>query len=290
LETTLVVAIGDIHGRFHRVQDWLAELERSLGRPLDLIVAVGDVEAFQQADDHRRKATKRTMPAEFADVVAGARPMQRRLWFVAGNNEDFEALEAMPEGGELAPNVTYLGRVGTRELHGLKLAYLSGIYAPRHYDTPRAPITSRETAKQAGYFRKPEVESLYPSKDIDLMLVHEWPRGLFARNAQGRVDRPWMGNPVTRTLAEKVKPQWLLCGHSHQPHAATLVSEGVATKVACLDQSAKPDGALFWIEYQGHKAVRAGWGTSGQPAWSEGQGWSSADAPKVAAEPSPKAR
>ena len=31
-----------------------------------------------------------------------------------------------PEGGELAPNVHYLGRYGCRTLHGLKVAYLSG--------------------------------------------------------------------------------------------------------------------------------------------------------------------
>jgi lariat debranching enzyme len=285
LGTTLVAAIGDIHGRFHRVQDWLAELEANLGRAVDFTVAVGDVEAFQHADDQRRKATKRQMPAEFSDVASGSRAMRRPLYFIGGNNEDFEALEAMTEGGELAPNVTYLGRTGVRAIGGVRLGFLSGIYAPRYYDTPRVPITSRETAKQAGYFRKPETDALSLAKDIDLLLVHEWPRGLFARNAQGKVDRPWMGNPITRSVIERVRPPWVLCGHSHQPHAATLSFEGVPTRVACLDQAAKPDGGVLWLEFDAHRAVRAGWGVSGKPAWAEGQPWTAERAPKPSAEP-----
>ena len=65
-DTALIVGVGDIHGRFHRVRTWLDALERALERQVDAVLAVGDVEAFPTADDHRRKAAKRTMPAEFA--------------------------------------------------------------------------------------------------------------------------------------------------------------------------------------------------------------------------------
>ncbi|HET7042205.1 MAG TPA: hypothetical protein VFI13_09295, partial [Gemmatimonadales bacterium] len=68
--TRLVVGVGDIHGRFHRVQQWLAALEGALGHDADLVFAVGDVEAFINAEDHRRKAAKRAMPAEFADIAS----------------------------------------------------------------------------------------------------------------------------------------------------------------------------------------------------------------------------
>src|SRR5438552_6571956 len=93
----LTVGIGDIHGRFHRVQEWLAALEAALGRPIDLAFAVGDVEAFATADDHRRKAAKRTMPAEFAEYADARRQLHRPLYFIGGNNEDFEALHSMQQ-------------------------------------------------------------------------------------------------------------------------------------------------------------------------------------------------
>ena len=67
----LIVGVGDIHGRFQRVEQWLAQLEEARGRPVDLVFAVGDVEAFTQSEDHRRKAAKRGMPAEFAEYAAG---------------------------------------------------------------------------------------------------------------------------------------------------------------------------------------------------------------------------
>lgn len=282
--SALVVGVGDIHGRFHRVQEWLAALEQSLGRAIDFAFAVGDVEAFQQADDHRRKAVKRQMPAEFAEYAAGVRAPYRPLYFIGGNNEDFEALEALPDGGEIAPGFTYLGRSGTRRIGPLEVAYLSGIYAPRFVTQPRLPPTNRDTLKQAGYFRLPEIEALSQVHRPDLMLTHEWPRGLFPRNAAGKVERPWMGNPLTRKLVEAVQPQWLWCGHSHQPHAATLpLGPGAQTFVACLDQASKPETAIFWLEWKAGHAERAGWGISGQPIWKRGQPWDAACAPRAGA-------
>ena len=34
-DTALIVGVGDIHGRFHRVRAWLDALERALDRPID---------------------------------------------------------------------------------------------------------------------------------------------------------------------------------------------------------------------------------------------------------------
>lgn len=282
--SALVVGIGDIHGRFHRVQEWLALLEQSLGRAIDLAFAVGDVEAFQRADDHRRKAVKRQMPAEFAEYAQGARTPYRPLYFIGGNNEDFETLERMPGGGELSPGFIYLGRSGARRFDGLEVAFLSGIYAPKYVDQERVPPANRDTIKQAGYFRLPELAALADVHRPQLMLTHEWPRGLFARNAAGKVERPWMGNPLTRKLVEAVQPQWLWCGHSHQAHAVTLTfGPGASTHVVCLDQASRPETAVFWMEWGKGQALRAGWGVGGEVAWTAGQPWDPSRAPRPGA-------
>jgi lariat debranching enzyme len=281
-DSLLIAGVGDIHGRFHRVEEWLDALEAARGRPVDLVLAVGDVEAFRMADDHRRKAAKRGMPAEFADYADGVRTMKRPLYFIGGNNEDFEALHDMPEGFSLAPNVHYLGRAGLKEVQGLRVGYLSGIHAPRFYEQPLKRPRSLDTAKQAGYFRASEVEKIQALRDVDLLLVHEWPRGLPQRAQEREVPPPgralpsyWIGNPITRRLVETVHPRWVLCGHSHRAFAVSLGHQGsrTPTRVVCLDQAAKPEEAVFWMELRGRDVQCAGWGTSGHVSWRAGETW-----------------
>jgi predicted phosphodiesterase len=280
---SLIVVIGDIHGRFHRVREWIAALESARGRAASLVLSVGDIEAFVAADDQRRKAAKRAMPAEFADYVSGRCSFERPLYFIGGNNEDFEALHPLHNGGPIAPQMHYLGRYGERTLNQLKVAYLSGIYAPRYVDKPLLLPVTPEGCRQAGYFRTTEINALAAlSKMPEIMLAHEWPRGLAAR--PGAVARgvfrelrayqtPWIGNGATRGLVETIRPKWLFCGHSHVAFAGVIAHEKGQTNVACLDQAGRSDGAVFWLEYAGSKAVSAGWGTSGTECWRANEIW-----------------
>ncbi|HTS80478.1 MAG TPA: metallophosphoesterase [Myxococcaceae bacterium] len=272
-DTALIVGVGDIHGRFHRVRTWLDTLEQTLGRAADAVLAVGDVEAFATADDHRRKAAKRTMPAEFAAFARGESRMPRPFYFIGGNNEDFESLHLLSGGGEVAPGVHYLGRVGAATIAGVRVAWLSGIYAPKWLETPLEAPTTAATRKQAGYFRRPEVDRLRREAGVELLLTHEWPRGLFARTP-GKPVRPWMGNPLTRSLVDELQPGWLLCGHSHERFAATVHHPGgKQTRVACLDEAAEPDGAVLWMEWSGGQVLRVGWGIDGHVSWTPAQPW-----------------
>ena len=277
--TKLLVAVGDIHGRFQRVEAWLAQLEAALGREADAVLAVGDVEAFRREGDPRRKVAKRGMPAEFAAYAEGDRRFPRPLYFIGGNNEDFEALHDKPQGFELAHNVHYLGRVGERTVAGVRVGFLSGIHAPRFFEQPLLRPRSLDTAKQAGYFRAAEVERALRLRDVDVLLLHEWPRGLVPRPAPGAPPpaRPlpsnWIGNPITRRVVESVRPGWALCGHSHRGFAASLGPPAHPVRIACLDQAARADEAVFWLEYEGRRALRAGWGLTGEVAWRAGEPW-----------------
>ena len=127
------------------------------------------------------------------------------------------------------------------------------------------------------------MEKVAALRDMDLLLVHEWPRGLPQRAQERDVPPPgrtlpsyWIGNPITRRLVETVHPKWVLCGHSHRAFAVTLGGGGTRpqTRVACLDQAARPEESVFWMEFQGREVVCAGWGISGQVSWRAGQPWS----------------
>ena len=279
----LVAAVGDVHGRFFRVEEWIDTLEQSRGERVAAVLSVGDVETFSTADDHRRKATKRTMPAEFAAYARGERTMARPFYFVGGNNESFEELDALPNGGELVPHVTYLGRAGVRDVAGLRVAFLSGIFAPTRFHRPRLPASSAETNKQAGYFRREDVDVACAVAGADMLLLHEWPRGIAGPEsavavvgARGIRRSHWtqMGNPHAAVLVTRLRPAWVLCGHIHVPHAATLRWDGGAeTKVVCLDQATRSDGGLVWFDLDGSSVRQMGGGTSGEVSWTAGEPW-----------------
>jgi lariat debranching enzyme len=279
----LVAAVGDVHGRFFRVEEWIDALEQSRGEKVAAVLCVGDVETFATPDDHRRKATKRNMPAEFAAYATGEREMARPFYFVGGNNESFEELDLMPDGGDLATKVTYLGRAGSRTIEGVRVGYLSGIYAPTRYFRPRVPACNAETNKQAGYFRKEDVDAACAIPGADLLMLHEWPRGIAGVEsavavvgARGirRAHWPQVGNPYAALLVTRLRPPWVLCGHIHVPHAATLYwDNGATTRVACLDQATRSDGGLLWMNMDGPVVREVGWGTSGEVAWREGDPW-----------------
>jgi hypothetical protein len=184
----------------------------------------------------------------------------------------------MPEGGDLPGGCHYLGRAGVRTMSGLTVAYLSGIMAPKHFERPLEPPRTKDTHKQAGYYRKPEVVKMVAeARDVDLLLVHEWPKGLIRRSREQSLRAyrmPWIGSPVTREVLERVRPAWLWAGHSHVPYATTFRHpDGQVTRVACLDQAARPEGAVFWLELEGRQALRAGWGITGEVAWSRDGNW-----------------
>jgi lariat debranching enzyme len=286
-----IAVIGDIHGRFHRVHQWLATLESSLAAPLDLVLAVGDIEAYGDPARHRERAARRAMTPEFAGYANGEHSAHRPVHFIGGNNEDFATLHAHPKGATFPGGVHYLGRVGDATLAGLHVAWLSGIHAPRWVDTPLLAPATPDLIKQAGYFRRDEIDAARTVRDVDVMLVHEWPRGLVARaraekhgiHRRLRAYRfPWIGNPLTRELVAAVEPAWLFCGHSHIALATAIEhASGRHTNVACLDQAARPDGAIFWLEWSRGSAKRAGWGIDGNECWRAGETWDESRTPSV---------
>ena len=268
----LLAALGDIHGRFERVEGWLESLARAHGRPVDLALAVGDLETFDAEAQSLRKRTKRAGAAEFGAYARGARRLPCPLAFVGGNNEDFAALHGMPQGGELAPDVRYLGRAGATELAGLRTAFLSGIHAPTSFDLPLRAPTNLDLARRAGHFRRGEVEQVTQlTGHVELLLLHDWPRGLI-RGGEGPRPRPpaYWGNTVATELIHALRPSWVLCGHQHRAWAATLGH----SRVACLDQAEAPERSVLWLEASAGRITRVGWGVGAEAAWSTGAPWS----------------
>ncbi|MBS2032112.1 MAG: metallophosphoesterase [Deltaproteobacteria bacterium] len=273
--------MGDIHGRFERVEAWLRELEQVHGKALELAIAVGDLETFVEAEAPLRKRQKRAGAAEFGPYASGAKRMPCPLVFLGGNNEDFAPLHEMQQGGELAPGVRYLGRAGAVALAGARAAFLSGIFAPTSFERPLEPPRTLELARRAGHFRRWEVDAVAQSGPVELLLLHDWPRGLVRRGIAGPEPLPpaFWGNVQASQLVDALRPAWVLCGHQHRAWAGTLGRSSKVSRVACLDEAERPAGAVFWMELERGEIVRAGWGVSAKSAWERGQLWTAELAP-----------
>jgi hypothetical protein len=182
------LVFGDLHGRilpaFRLASAWAREHSTSV----DGLLQVGDLGFFPDPG-RLDKATKRhaekdflemgtldvVRPSRLADEVFADPDAPPALWFIAGNHEDYEALDLYAHGGDRTsyPVDDYLrvrclrdGTVTTLP-GGLRVGGLWGIddQAPhaRKRVPPRAYIRSRAATQLAG-------------QSFDVLLTHESPR------------------------------------------------------------------------------------------------------------------
>ncbi|MFB6131266.1 MAG: metallophosphoesterase, partial [Salinigranum sp.] len=102
-------------------------------------------------DAHADEAdTLRALRAAYAAAAApvalqvgdlGVYAVPAPTWFVAGNNEDFDAVEALRRGDASLAGERDLHLLdGVAEVAGLRVAGLSGTYAPTQYENARSEL------------------------------------------------------------------------------------------------------------------------------------------------------
>jgi hypothetical protein len=217
LEAPVFGALGDIHGDF--------ETSRTVMRrhpEAAFWVCVGDV-----ADDRGRYE-----------------PLDAPLYWIKGNNENFDAIAS----GDLPSNLHYIPAATPVTVSGLTLVGLGGTLAPTWYHTPAAelpfPGMTREWARsaaaerQAGgapraeeapaagarrpirddkrrHFVKEEVEKCKALRGVDLFMTHEAPRPFLVGGRSGRRGIDAGKTPINEVLAA-MKPRLHLFGHHHR--------------------------------------------------------------------------
>ena len=205
-------ALGDIHGDFQSARQ---VMERHPEVPF--WVCVGDV---ADADGHYDG-----LPAP--------------LYWIKGNNEDFDLIEWAGRKAEApgevrrdawphpAENLFYLPNGHLIEIpwrpavagptRDLRLAGLGGTFAPTWYETPAAALPhpkkgtakATELADKRRHFVREEVEACAAMRSVDLFMTHEAPRPYRI----GRLDAG--KTPVNEVLAS-MKPRLHLFGHHHR--------------------------------------------------------------------------
>ena len=191
-------ALGDIHGAFDVAQD-------IMGRHPDVPfwVQVGDVA---------------TNDGQYFTPV-------RPLYFIKGNNEDFDVLAEAAGGRPPAPNLHYLPNGGPHLVGPWRVAALGGTFAPSWYHTraEALPPSRGRWAQSASvklgksrddkrrHFVRDEVIVCKNLPNVDVVLTHEAPRPF---HPEGR--RLDAGKTAINEVLAAVRPRLHLFGHHHE--------------------------------------------------------------------------
>ena len=194
----LIGALGDIHGAFDTVEE--------------IIIRHSDVPLWVQVGD---------VASNEGEYFAPSRP----LYFIKGNNEDFDVLAETAAGHPLYPTLCYLPNGGPHVVGPWRVAALGGTFAPSWYHTPPAslpPSRGRRTSSTAvklgksrddkrRHFVRDEVTRCKTLEGIDLFLTHEAPRPFYP--AGRRIDA---GKTVINEVLTAMRPRLHLFGHHHE--------------------------------------------------------------------------
>jgi uncharacterized protein len=194
----MIGALGDIHGAFDTVQDIMARHS-----DINLWVCVGDVASND------------------GDYFEPAAP----LYWIKGNNEDFDVIASAIAGQPPAPLLHYLPNGGPHPVGPWKVAALGGTFAPSWYNTPASSLPPSRGKKMSAaslklgksrddkrrHFVRDEVVACKALQNIDLFLTHEAPRPFYP--AGRRIDA---GKTVLNDVLAAMKPRLHLFGHHHE--------------------------------------------------------------------------
>ena len=203
----LIGAIADLHGNFDAMR---RAMEKHADVPFWL--CVGDVASS-----------------------SGAYPEPPApLYWIKGNNEQFDRIAEWEAGGDPPRNLHYI-RNGTAVRVGpLTVAGVGGTYAPTWYETPAALLPHSPRDDKRRHFVREEIESCKRLKGVDILMTHEAPRPFFVADEHrpGPPRRRDAGKPAINDLLATLKPRLHLCGHHHR--FVEMDREGVRS--VCIDR------------------------------------------------------
>jgi len=186
------------------------------------MLVLGDAHANT---NDRRRSLFAAYRASDADVAIQAGDLYHyRLpiptYFIAGNNEDFDVIEALRNGrleSEDVKNAHLLASTAV-ELQGLRVGGLSGNYAPTRYDYAREDLAE----DRRRHFVREDVEAA-KKLDVDVLLTHEAPHGTPVEEDYD------VGCRYVDELIEATNPDLCLVGHHHEHTESTFVGSRVVT-------------------------------------------------------------
>jgi Icc-related predicted phosphoesterase len=178
------------------------------------MLVLGDAHA---STSDRRQSLFAAYRAADADVALQAGDLMYYdlpipTYFIGGNNEDFDIVEALRHGRIESDDVSnaYLLHSTAETVDGLRVAGLSGNYAPTQFEKSREQLYD----DRRRHFVREDVERAKQLDDVDVFLAHEAPHGLPVTEEYD------VGCKHIDDILETLEPDLCLVGHHHE-HAET---------------------------------------------------------------------
>ena len=208
LRPHLIGALADIHGNFDAMR---AAMERHADVPF--WICVGDLASR-----------------------SGSYPEPPRpLYWIKGNNENFDVVAAIKAGRQVIPNLHFIANGTFAHVGPLTVAGLGGTFAPTWFDAAAAQLPARKSDDRRRHFVREEVEACKKMRGIDIMMTHEAARPFVVVEEPRPGAKPLRrdaGKAAINDVLASMKPRLHLCGHHHR--FAETVREGVRS--VCIDR------------------------------------------------------
>jgi Icc-related predicted phosphoesterase len=207
--SSLFGVIGDIHGNF-------TALDRVLRRhpEVPFWLCVGDV-----------ASTTGAYPSPVAP-----------LYWIKGNNEDFDRIDAFRTGREIVPNLHYVANGTSIDLGGVSVAGVGGTFAPTWYESAASALPHKPKDDKRRHFVREEIEACQRLGRVDVLLTHEAPKPFWidlpTSTTPSRKWRRDVGKAPISELADALQPRLHCFGHHHVQ--ASFERAGIPT--VCVDR------------------------------------------------------
>ena len=195
----------------------------------------GDFETLDRVMAAHPEAVFWLCPGDVASD-AGEYPQPRApLYWIKGNNEDFDFVAAQPAGGGTLRNLFYVPNGQAVAAQGLRIAGLGGTFAPTMYEMAPSDLPHAGTNDRRRHFVREEVDACKTLGAVDVFMSHEAARPFPLERV-----RDAGKTPVNEVLAA-MQPRLHLFGHHHRytvaerQHVPSIGLEAVSDSYLLFD-------------------------------------------------------
>ncbi|MFB6093453.1 MAG: metallophosphoesterase [Halanaeroarchaeum sp.] len=206
------------------------------------MLVLGDAHAN---DPDRRRALFASYRAADEDLALQAGDLfyydlPVETYFIAGNNEDFDVIESLRHGRVSSASVNNAVLIASEvvDLRGVRVAGLSGNFAPTQYEKSREQLYG----ERRRHFVREDVERAADLTDVDVFLAHEVPHGTPVEEDYA------VGCTAIDEILRALEPDLCLAGHHHQHTESTFGETRVVTLAPAWQSYYTLDPATLSLE------------------------------------------
>ncbi|XP_075215948.1 CWF19-like protein 1 isoform X2 [Lycorma delicatula] len=191
-----VLVCGDVNGKFKTLFARVENINKKNG-PFSYVLCVGNF--FGSSD---------SIGKEWEPYSSGRKNVPVPMYVLGGNNEKhIKYFTETDDSGQIAPNVTYLGKRGViKTVTGLRIAYVSGVE-----QNGCSSDNIRFSMGDVTHVRDMCVGGQPSYIGVDFLLTSSWPKDI-TRLDPKPIDNAPPGSPLLSWLSVQLKPRYHVCG------------------------------------------------------------------------------